>query len=367
MERKVVSVTARVGVGLIGVGRLAQATHLPSVLALPNARIVGLCDARPERVAAVAATFALSMVPVVEDYRALLENPDVEAVIVSVPNALHAPVTLAALAAGKHVLCEKPPALNAAEAREMLQAARANGCLLTYGFQHRQRDDVRHLRALIAEGILGDIYYAKVKTLRWRGAPRGWFTDRQSSGGGTLIDTGVHLLDLALYLMAYPAATRVSAATYNAFGASLPFGARPWQAADVYDGLTEASTYDVEDLATAFIRFGNGAVLHLESAWALHVGHEGTSNDVGLYGRRGGAELHPHLSVHTELGGQLVDVRPVVRGDGIPEHRRGVKAFIDAIQRGERGTGAAEQGLALMRIIDAIYASAAGGHEVAVA
>lgn len=355
----------RLGVGLIGLGRLAQATHLPALLSMPNAYVAGLCDVQPGRAAGVAAAHGL-VAPVESDYEVLLSRPEVEAVVVSVPNAFHAPAVLAALRAGKHVLCEKPPALNAAQAAEMLVAARQARCLLAYGFNNRYRDDVRHLRAFIESGALGEIYYAKAQWLRRRGTPQGWFTDKSIAGGGALIDIGVHVLDLTLHLMGYPRATHVAAATYGVFGYEAPMGVRSWQAADVLEGTApEPPVFNVEDLATAFIRFENGAVISLESSWALHMGEE-EGRDVRIYGARGGAGLAPHLTIHTELAGQLVDVRPVVAQSLVGGHAQEMRAFVAAVQRGETDTLAAEQGLELMRVIDAIYASAAAGVEVVI-
>jgi predicted dehydrogenase len=357
--------TRTLGVGFIGAGRLVQVLHLPAFLAVPEATIVGLCDSRPGRADEVAAMHGLKAA-VTTDYHALLARPEVEAVVVSVPNVLHMSVVLDALAAGKHVLCEKPPAMSADGAARMLVAARQAQRLLAYGFNNRYRDDVRQLRAFIDDGALGSIYYAHARQVRRRGAPRGWFTDRSISGGGALIDIGVHMLDLALSLMGYPRATHVAAATYSVFGDQRPAGARVWQAADVTAGAAP-TVFDVEDLATAFIRLETGATLLLECAWALHTGEEPV-NGVQLAGTRGGATLRPQeLTIHTESAGQMVDIRPVIQTSGQNSHTLEARAFVAAVLRGEIGTEQAEQGLALMRIVDAIYASAESGAEVAIA
>ena len=219
----------------------------------------------------------------------MLALPELDAVSVCTPNFLHAELALASMAAGKHVLCEKPMANTLENAQQIAKAAKEVSTIFMMGMNNRFRGDTTVLKALIEAGELGDIYYAKCGWVRRAGIPGlgGWFTTKSMSGGGPLIDLGVHMLDMTMYLMGNPAPVSVSGSTYAHFGprglGSSNYGYKP-------DPSTPLK-YDVEDLATGLIKFDNGATLFVEASWASHIAHE--KNYSILMGTEGGAQLDP--------------------------------------------------------------------------
>jgi predicted dehydrogenase len=275
-------------------------------------------------------------------------------------------MSIDALAAGKHVLCEKPLAINAAEARRMVEAAREHDRLLMVAFNNRFAGNVRALKDVVDAGTLGPVHYAKAYWMRRHGIPGfgGWFTTKNLSGGGPLIDIGVHMMDLTLYLMGYPEPVAVTGATYNIFGAR-GLGAHPgWEPTD----LQITNTFDVEDLAVGLVKFANGATLAVEASWA---GHQENEEEVGiqLFGRDGGARIYmpgfrkaDSLRVFTEVDGKVADFAPEYVIDD--EYAREVRHFVECIRTGKQPLAPGEQGVTVMRIIDALYASAASGREV---
>jgi len=357
--------TKKIKAGVIGLG--VGEVHAKGYLACPEAELVAVCDANPERLKASGDRLGLSPKQCFTDVKQFLAVRDLEAVSVTVPNHLHAPLAIAAFQAGKHVLCEKPLARTAAEAQSIVQAAKEAGRTLMVGFNYRFREDARWVKSLETEGKLGRVYFAKAGWMRNRGIPGlgTWFTQKSQSGGGPLIDLGVHVLDLTLWLMGYPKVVSVSGATFAEFG---PRGLKGW------DGWRNASgtafDFDVEDLAAGFVRFENGAVLLLETNWASHTKAGRDDYFVTLYGTEGGTELyvpnyadHDTVTYFTELNGAAVDVRPAIktRSSG---HGLGVNHFVQCVLEGREPEASGEQGVALLRLIDALYESARTGGEV---
>mgnify|MGYP005840023289 CR=1 FL=1 len=344
-------------VAVIGAGGVAGA-HLRALAQCPDVQVAGVSDVSPERLAHVAREFGITRG--FKDYRELLALPEVEAVHICLPNWLHAPVAIEALQAGKHVLCEKPPALTAADAQRMVDAARQSGRKLMICFNYRYRHDTRFVKRLIDAGDLGDIYYVKASWLRCSGIPGrkgGWFTRKALSGGGPLIDLGVHLLDLTLWLLGHPRPLTVTASTYAAFG---PRGRHYW------GGTTEPVTdpYEVEDLASAFIRLDSGATLLLETSWAMHTSAGRDEYFLHVYGTEGGVELDVRnytttdtVRVYRDLAGVPVDSAPhaLQAGNG---HAAAINHFLWSIREDRPPESTGEQGVALMQLIEAIYGSA---------
>jgi len=242
---------AVVGLGMGGI-------HTKTLLASDEAEIVGLADLDQERLDAFVDQVPASAL--FTDYKEMLEQVQPDLTIIALPNFLHRPVTLDALAAGSHVLCEKPMAMTVAEAEEMKAAAEAAGKFLGINFSQRFTADHRALKALAESGDLGQIYHAYVCWTRRDGIPGfgGWFGQKKVSGGGPLIDLGVHRLDMAMWLMGNPEVIAVSGATHSNVG--------------IPRAIKEGKNFDVEDYATGFVRFANGASLILEVSWAGHQG-----------------------------------------------------------------------------------------------
>jgi predicted dehydrogenase len=293
------------------------------------------------------------------DYDELLQEAELHAVIVCLPNYLHFPASLAALEAGKHVFCEKPPTLNAAEMKILQNEATKRGLMYFFGRQFRFTPGMRAAKQLIEAGRLGTIYHAKATWVRSRGIPQGiggWFTEKKRSGGGALIDIGVHALDSAWYLMGTPRPVSVSAQVYRNF-----------------QHLVSDPVFDVEDAAFAFIRFDNGAVVHLETSWAgnltddipegQYFGRE--LNNSIIYGTRGTLRLKP-LTLFEDQNGALETI-PLELPDSADSFELQLRNFVEAVRGREEAINNAEQAFELMEMLDAIYASSTTGREVPIA
>src|SRR3954469_20683642 len=262
---------------------------------------------------------------------------DLDAVSVAVPTFLHAPVAIAALERGLHVLAEKPIARTVEEADAMVAAARAADRVLDVAFNHRQRGDIQKLKSVIDAGRLGRPYYAKAWWLRRTGIPTlgSWFTRAELAGGGPLLDIGVHVLDYSLFLLDNPGITAVSASTYDLLG-SAGFGSSP---DDDKSGATDATTFDVEDLATALMRLEDGGTLLVEASWAAHRTHRDEFG-ITLYGTEGGAELivrdmepSGSLRLFTDAGG--VAAETLLRARPGRAHKGVVDQFVERIRSGD--------------------------------
>ncbi|HZO92066.1 MAG TPA: Gfo/Idh/MocA family oxidoreductase [Chthonomonadaceae bacterium] len=346
----------KVRIGVIGTGGIANAAHLPGYSQIPDeCEIFALCDIDP-----VALNKTAEKYPVqhkFEDYNKLLEMPEIDAVSVCTPNYVHHGPTIAALKAGKHVLCEKPIAMNATEAAEMVKTARKEGKILQIGYNSRFAPSNQTLKRFIDAGELGDIYYARAQALRVRGIP-GWgvFIDKSKQGGGPLIDIGVHILDLTLWLMGHPKPTHASGVTYQKFG----------KRSDIvgFMGQWDYKNFTVEDFAAAIIRLENGATINLESSFAANL-KEDVFNST-LLGTEGGATTHP-LTITQERHRSVFTLEPKVPNANINTHYAEMKAFVECVRDKKEPLVTGEHGLMVAQIMDAIYKSAEVGHEVALA
>jgi len=358
----------KVKVGVIGVGLIAQLAHIPAYQEA-GAEVVAICDIVEERAKKVAEKFSISRI--YTDYKQLLSDPDIEAVSICTPNYLHAQMTIDALESSKHVLCEKPMAVNAKEAEAMLKAARKSEKILMMGFNNRFRGDAQKLKQFIDSGKLGEIYYARVGYMRRRGTPRGWFTVKAESGGGPVVDIGVHIIDLTRYLMGNPKPVSVFATTYKKFPEYHLDGRQTWDSSDVRDGLRDGKLNDVEDLATAMIKFDNGATMFVEVAWAANI--SGDKFYVNLCGTKAGVELDSYNPIHKgarnndallKLFGEemnsLVDY--YIDPPKVKSHFEEIKYFLSCVKENKQPeTCKAEDGVEIQKILDAIYESAETG------
>jgi predicted dehydrogenase len=354
---------AQLRVGVIGLGWAGQ-QHVAAFDAHPGTKVVALAGLEAPARAKLAAQYEIEHD--VAEWEDLLEVGNLDAVSVCVPTFLHAPIAIAALEHGIHVLCEKPIALNATEADAMVQAARTADRVLEVAFNHRQRGDIQELKAVIDAGRLGRPYYAKAWWLRRTGIPTvgSWFTRAELAGGGPLVDIGVHVLDYSLFLLGNPDVRAVSASTYDLL-ASAGFGSSPTSAKT---GATDAKTFDVEDLASVFMRLDDGGTLLVEASWAAHR-RDGDEFGITLYGTDGGAELivddyapKGSLRVFTDDGGAAVATRvPVRPGRG---HDAVVEQFVEKIRSGQWRRYDGSSAAALARVVDACYRSAAEQREI---
>lgn len=352
---------AVIRVGVIGCG--AGLFHLRGYSEDPRVKVVALAGLDSDRCARLAKQFEIPRV--YTEYQELLADHDIDAVSVVVPNNLHLPVAKAAFEAGKHVLVEKPLAGTSTDGAEMVAEAKKHDKLLGIAFQRRWRHDVQIVKEQIESGAMGDIYYAKAYWMRRAGIPGwgSWFTSKTAAGGGPLIDLGVHVLDMALYMLGNPTIKSVSASTYGHIGTR---GKGNWPGSPARTG--GSNTYEVEDLATAFLRFDNGGTMLLEAAWAAYT--EMTDEfGVQIYGSDGGAKIHAKdyadvdtLQLFSDVAGTANDSRPRLvsrNGHGYITHH-----FVDAILNGTPLSPNGEEGLNRVQIIEAIYKSAELGREI---
>jgi predicted dehydrogenase len=349
-------VAKKIKVGIIGMGAIG-CVHAKSYQAVDQAQLCAVCDIDAPTVARRGEEFGVE--GRFTDYRKMLAG-DVEAVSVCVGNALHMKVASAALKAGKHVLLEKPMAMNAAEAARIL-AARKRGSVLQIGMVNRQRPESQVLREYVEAGHLGKIYHMKAVQIRRRGIPGlgGWFTTKEQSGGGPLIDLGVHWFDLAMWLSGQWKPTAVSAMTYAKFGRDM----KNYRYVSMWAGPPKlAGTFNVEDYSTGTVRFAGQATMAFEICWAANAKDECY---VEILGDRGGARIlgGDPLTIYTEHHGRLADIRP--RFDD-KDNRFQLQAakFVQACLGKCPPAATGEQGLTLMRLIDGVYASSRLGREV---
>jgi predicted dehydrogenase len=359
-----VPVMEQVRVGVIGCG--IGIVHLEGYELDPRARIMALAGLDEDRCSMLVQRFHVPQR--YRDYRDLLANPDIDAVSVCVPNHLHAEVAIAALRAGKHVLVEKPLARTVEEGEEILRVAREEGKIVGIAFNKRGRGDLEYVGELARSGHFGNIYYVKAYWLRRSGIPGlgSWFTNKALSGGGPLIDLGVHVMDLALWMLGNPELATVSASTFSKLG---PQGKGNWPKGRFQQ--VDGGEYGVEDLATAFMRTTNGASIQLEASWAA-FSKETDEFGIELMGDRGGARVHikdyakvGDVGLFTDLNGAMVDVAPRLYEQH--EHGRVIQKFLNSITTGVPMSPSGEEGLELVKVIDWIYRSAEEQRELVVA
>lgn len=350
-------------VGVIGCG--AGLFHLEGYSADSRVEIAALAGLDTDRCESLAKRFNIPSI--YREYQDLLAREDIQAVSIAVPNFLHMPVAIAALDAGKHVLIEKPLARNTAEGQAMVDAAKRNDRILAVSFQRRTRHDVEIVRDQIAAGALGRVYYSKAYWMRRSGIPGlgTWFTSKEAAGGGPLIDLGVHVLDMALYMLGNPNVETVSAATYSEIGTR---GRGNWVGRQTSTSGNDPVNYEVEDLATAFLRFEDGATMLLEASWASFTEMD---DDFGVqfFGSEGGARIHSKkyadtdtLDLFSEIGGTTADSHP--RLASRPGHEQIIRGFVSGILEGSPVSPDGLEGLDRVRLIDAIYRSAELGREI---
>ncbi len=254
----------KVKIGIIGCGGIANGKHMPSLSKLDNVDMVAFCDIIPERAAEAAKKYGAKDAKTYADYHELLKDASIDVVHVLTPNISHSPITVDALKAGKHVMCEKPMAKNYAEAKLMLDTAKATGKKLTIGYQNRFRPDSLHLKKMCENGELGEVYYARAQAIRRRAVPTwGVFLDEEKQGGGPLIDIGTHALDLTLWMMDNYEPESVMGSVFRKL-ADTKNAANAW-------GPWDPKKFTVEDSAFGMIKMKNGATIWLESSWALNT------------------------------------------------------------------------------------------------
>ncbi|NRA39382.1 MAG: Gfo/Idh/MocA family oxidoreductase [Planctomycetes bacterium] len=346
--------------GVVGAGAIAYSS-CEAMQSHGGAEIVAASDLNPDRLKELCDKFSISRS--YADSAELFADKDVDAVYIGVPNKFHAPLALAALEAGKHVILDKPFALNAVEAQQVADAAEKAGKIFMLGMNQRYRKESQMVRSLVEKGVLGDIYHAKAFWFRRAGIPKlgTWFGNKALAGGGALLDIGVHLLDLALFCVDEFDPKTVSGSTYTTFG-NRGLGEGGWGKSD----RAKDFIFDVDDFATAFIRFDSGLSMTLDVSWAAHA-EQGNRNDVHLYGSEAGASLYPNkLFRFNEMYEGGYEVIDGVQGDVALPHCDRFHNFLNSIKGEEKPLTSIAQSMAVQKILDGIYESCKQGKEVSI-
>jgi len=352
-------------VAIIGCYGIARSKHIGAIQSIPEAEVVAFCDTLIERAEEMRDDSGLTNAGVYKDYKELLKNEKLDAVHICTPNISHAPITIAALKAGIHVLCEKPMATTYADAKLMCDTAKETGKVLSIGYQYRYQPEPQFLKKMCNNGELGEIYFAKAHAIRRRGVPTwGVFLKAEEQGGGPLIDIGTHALDMTLWMMNNYKPKSVMGASYKKLNDNPDCGNifGPW----------DPSEYTVEDSAFGFITMENGATIILESSWALNILDEGEAKCT-LCGTKAGADMKNGLTIVSDSNGRMTNVTPsfddgaIAYVPGVEVHSVPVQEsrnFYDAILYGKELCVKPEQALVVTQILEAIYESAKTGKPV---
>ena len=356
----------KIKAGIIGCGGIANGKHLPSIAATGMVEIIGFCDIVEERAKKACEEFGAEGAKAFTDYKKMLDMGDIEAVYVCTPNRSHCEITVAALHAGKHVMCEKPMAINAVEAAKMVETAEKTGKLLTIAYQNRFRPEYMYTQKIVAEGGLGDIYFARAKAVRRRGVPTwGVFLNKEEQGGGPLIDIGTHALDLTLWAMNNYKPKYVSGSVYHKLNSQKDTG-NNW-------GDWNPKEFTVEDSAFGFVVMEDGATIILETSWALNDRHPDEAIFT-LAGTKAGVDFSGETPYINEIRGGRQTVAKVEMsaggaaffggsGDGKPEYLEQI-TFLNAVQGKGELVVKPEQAYAVTQILDALYESGRTGKAV---
>ncbi|MCY7413600.1 MAG: Gfo/Idh/MocA family oxidoreductase [Salinibacterium sp.] len=349
-------------VGVIGLG--IGAVHVAAFSGIPGVEVIALAGKEPDRQHELGEQYGVANL--FEHWEDLVALDDVDVVSIATPNLLHHPIALAALAAGKHVFCEKPLALDTAQAREMVDSAIAHDRVLEVAFNHRHRADVQFARSYIETEGIGRVYHSRASWKRRSGIPglHSWFTNPAMAGGGALIDLGPHVLDSLLFLLGEPRVVAVSAVTHGELGRA-GYGAmdRGEQMA------SNTGAFEVEDLASALFRLNDGSSVAFEISWA---GHSVDDEDISieLLGVEGGIRLfipryksEDTLRIYRDFSGVPLTIAPDVAVHG-GDHARVINAFVEVVRSGHWTEHRGQYALHRTAVLDACYRSAAEGREI---
>ncbi|MCX8106306.1 MAG: Gfo/Idh/MocA family oxidoreductase [Ignavibacterium album] len=330
---------SKIKIGVIGLGSIAQLVHLPNLNKLDNAEIVAVAEIKKNRLNTIADKFGINQR--FSDYREMLTNTELDAVIIATPTNSHKDIAIDCLNADKDVLVEKPLARTFAEAKAVVDVARKNKRKLMVGMNLRYRPDTMLLRSIVSSGEIGEPFYAKCGWVRRQSSEEKWFTKKEEAGGGVIIDLGIHLLDLALWLMNYPEINSVSCKTF------------------------QHNTKNVEDTAISFIKFKNNSLINLEVSWSMP-----TDKDhffLSVFGTKGSFTLSP-LHVYKRINDEILDLTPAQVDNTTMLFKKSyineLKSFVGAVKGLNPVLSSGDEALERMKIIEAMYLSAHKDQEV---
>ncbi|WP_219838267.1 Gfo/Idh/MocA family protein [Paenibacillus sp. R14(2021)] len=350
----------RLKVAVIGAGGIFQWAHSEPLKTHPELEIAAIVDLDLAKAEAAAKQHGIPLA--FRDYRDVLEMEDIDIIDICTPNLFHSEIAVAALEAGKHVFCEKPDAVSPEEAVKMQRAAEKSGKVLMVMRNNRFRPASRFIKQWIEEGGMGEAYAGRCGWTRRRGIPGkgGWFTTKELSGGGPLIDLGVHFIDLAIWFMGNPKPVSVTGATYTKFADSDDIAGS--EHSKFGEKSEDEGIFDVEDLAIGFIRFDNGASLQIEFSWASNIDEE--ANFVELRGTKAGFNFrNGKLGIYGESSGVVTDLFPHL-GEDTGGHGENLYHFVEVVTGRAKPIFTIDQGVDMINILTAIYESARTGSEV---
>ena len=335
----------KLSIGVVGVRNNGRA-HVKRISENQDAHLAAIADVDEERLQNIGEEFGVDRR--FTDAGELYGEKDIDAVVLSVPNHLHAPLAIKAMEAGKDVLVEKPISRTADEAREMIEVRDRTGKTLMVGMNQRFSPAMFEIRKRIRQGEIGDIYYAKAHWIRRNLAEglwgRGdWFLSQELSGGGPLIDLGIHILDRALYLMGFPKVLRVNSVCFNGLGKT--------------EAKKRGRIYEIEDMIVGMIHLEGGAVLDFETSF-FHNDTIKEDHDVSIHGTKGIVRGSKLYHVNGEEPREIAFSPPKDVDASVDQH------FINVLLGTKKLISTAEQGLGMMRLIEALYESAEKGTSV---
>ncbi len=350
-------------IGIIGCGGIANAKHMPSLAKIKECEMVAFCDIIPERAEKAKKDYGTIDAKVYTDYKQLLDDKSIDVVHVLTPNIDHSYITVDALNAGKHVMCEKPMAINSQEAQKMLDAAKKTGKKLTIGYQGRHRANSLFAKRACEEGVLGDIYYARATALRRRGVPTwGVFIEEDKQGGGPLIDIGTHALDLTLWTMNNYSPKYCVGTTFHKLNKQTETGNA--------GGDWDVNKFTTEDSAFGFVVMENGATINLEASWAINL-LDTREAVTTLCGTKAGLDMNDGLRINGVMFGKKYILKPDLDDGSIPLYEglalsnkpeeREAQLWIHSIIEDTAPFVLPEQAFCVTRILEGIYTSAKTG------
>lgn len=339
-------------VGVIGCGGIAKKAHFPNIQKIPYLNLYGVSDIILDRAKDIQKEYNCTLAT--DNYKDLINDKNIDSIHICTPNFLHAPIAIEALKAKKHVLIEKPIAINVKDAKEIYKTAKENNVYVMSANCFRYLTEATMLKKFIDANMLGELYYSKVQSLRRRGIPpHGVFTDITKQGGGPLIDICIHVIDMAIYLLGNPKPIAVSGATFNKIGTTEGHATGP-------RGPWNPKEFQVEDFACGMVRFENGHVMQIETSFAANI--EKDKTNLSILGTKGGADTQP-LKVYTENAGIMTDLTPVLV-EPTNFYDVEMRGFYQSIDKGVETPIKEKEVINVLSIIEGLYKSAKLGKEI---
>lgn len=352
----------RLKVGIIGVGGISQVAHIPNFQKIEDVEVTAIADINEEKLKYVSQKFNIPKV--FTDWEKMIEE-DLDAVVICSPNSFHAIQSIKSMENGKHVLCEKPICLTVEEAEKIFETVEKTGKIFMGAFPRRFIGETVVLKKMVENGDFGEIYYLKASYLRRRGIPGlgTWFTNKKLAGGGPMMDVGVHMIDMVLYIAGLTDPELVVGATFEKFKDKAVDGG--WPPFETRKGDRPTGKMEVEDLSCGFVKFSTGAVLFIEASWA---GNSETGLKASLFGTKAGAQMpdpeckENPVRIYSEVNGILTDITPNI--PKLDPYYEEVKHFVDCIREGKNPITKKEEIISVVKIIEGIYKSAESGNPV---